>query len=124
MSRSRKVALGVATVWPLVYMAFFFVWLAIQFTTPGAMEGFTAVMVVHIVTFALGIGLIVFYAIHASNTDRLSGDERTLWLVLLIVMNVFAAPVYWFLYIWREAPLRSGGQRGQHHVTSPRDVLG
>ena len=54
------------------------------------MEFFTAVMVVHAITFVLGIGLIAFYTVHASNSPRLSGEERTLWIVLVIIANAFA----------------------------------
>lgn len=44
-------------------------------------------------------GLIVFYVIHLYTKSGLSGALRGLWLVLILFANLFAMPVYWFLYV-------------------------
>jgi len=44
-------------------------------------------------------GLIVFYVIHLYTKSGLSGAVRGLWLVLILFANLFAMPVYWFLYV-------------------------
>jgi len=56
---------------------------------------------VAIVTFAIA-GSFISYA---QRSPTVPSSKRMLWSVLLLFGNVFAVPVFWFLYIWR--PLHS-----------------
>jgi len=69
--------------------------------------GFMGFFAVHMFTILLMMALMVFYIIHVVKTDRLDQNMRIIWVVLMCTMAMFAAPVYWYLYIWREPPTAS-----------------
>ena len=48
--------------------------------------------------------LAALYVILAVKSDRLDQTTRIIWIVLLCMMGMLAMPVYWYLYIWRDAP--------------------
>jgi hypothetical protein len=110
MSRRRKIALGVATVWPILWMVPFAAWMALTFASGTEAPGFTVVIILHVATVLMAFALLVYYVVHAAKTDRLGGDERTVWIVVLVIGTMFAAPVYWYLYVWREGDARSSSQ--------------
>ncbi|NQT72810.1 MAG: hypothetical protein HQ553_08560 [Chloroflexi bacterium] len=34
--------------------------------------------------------------------DRVPEDKRILWAVLLVILNIFVLPVFWYHYIWKD----------------------
>ncbi len=77
---------------------------ASQPTTPPA-GLFVGLAVLWLVFFVIGIGALVFTIVcvvdMARRPDwqwRLSGQEKVLWIVLVVVVNFFAIPcfIYWF----------------------------
>ena len=116
MSRGKAIALGLFTLWPFVYMFLFFSFIFFMFLSsfasasqpPGQEEasGFpTAILLIfplHFLTMFSIVGLLVVYIMHVFKTDRIAADKKALWAVVLFFGNMFAMPVYWYLYIWRE----------------------
>ena len=45
------------------------------------------------------LAMSIVYAVDAFRSPRLSEDTRALWLVLLILLNAWAVPVYWYLHV-------------------------
>jgi type II secretory pathway component PulM len=39
-------------------------------------------------------------------SNRVSADKKALWAVVLFLGNIFAMPVYWYLYLWRPLSVR------------------
>ena len=73
--------------------------------TPTAVPvGFGALFIAHIFTIFLIMGLMPLYIILAVKSDRLDQTMKIVWVVLICMMGMFAQPVYWYLYIWRDAP--------------------
>jgi len=117
LSKPKKIALGVATAYPFLYMIFFvlsFFGLMVfgatsHPTTPGARAGgppafFLVFFAVHLLTMLWIFGLMAFYIVHLFKTERVSTDKKALWAIVLFMGNMFAMPVYWYLYIWRDPP--------------------
>ena len=111
MKKSNKILLGLATLWPFVYIVFFFLFIFSAFIFSPVAEGgasgsplFAVFMTVHIFTMVWCLALLVFYMINVVKNDRVEKDMKILWLVLLPVSGLFAMPIYWYLYIWKEAP--------------------
>jgi hypothetical protein len=113
------IALGVVTALPLAWMGVFFVgFFALFFTTfsNAAAQShsveppflFAFMFLGHLFIMLLVLALLVVYIVHLFRTDLIGSDKKALWAVVLFLGNVFAMPVYWFLYMWR--PLR-GQQR-------------
>jgi hypothetical protein len=122
MKKSRKVLLGIATIWPVIYMCLF---VASIFSlillsglndggppiggpqAPGSMLfplGFIGFFAVHMVTILGTLALTVFYIIRVIKTERLNQNMKIMWMLLLFFVGMVAQPVFWYLYIWRDPP--------------------
>ena len=116
MTKAQKIALAGFTLWPIVYMFIFMfmiigtmVFTAFSGEKSNAMPvGFLILMVFHVFTMLETFGLIAFYIYNLFHTDRIAGDKKALWAVVLFMGNVIAMPVYWYLYIWKEKPEDGG----------------
>ena len=58
-----------------------------------------ALLVLVVASVVAAFAMAVVYAIDAFRSPRLSEDMRAMWLVLLILLNAWAVPVYWFLHV-------------------------
>ena len=74
--------------------------------------GVVALFGAHIFTIFLIMGLMPLYIILVVKSDRLDQTMRIIWVVLICMLAFFAMPVYWYLYIWREPPVRLPGADG------------
>lgn len=113
MTGPRKTLLGILTAWPLAYalifMAAAMVMVALTaggrpLRAPGAEPPLwlTLLLVLHVGTMLLWLGLTVFYAVHALRSPRMPGSQRVLWVLLVVVGAFFAQLVYWYLFIRSE----------------------
>jgi hypothetical protein len=115
MKRSNKILLGIATFWPPVYIfvfiAFIFVIMALAAGGPGDQGnifvgiGFFVIFALHMLTIFGSLGLTVYYLIHAIKREDLKSEMKAVWAVLFFFFGMFAEPVYWYLYIWKEPEL-------------------
>jgi hypothetical protein len=110
MTKSAKIALGVATLWPFAYLFVFFAFffgIMINSPGPGKEAGIPLFMVVffalHLFTMLLGMALTVFYMVNIFRNDRVDKDKKVLWAVVIFLGSMIAMPIYWYLYIWKEA---------------------
>jgi len=121
MKKSTKIWLGIATIWPIVYMFLFFVVIFSVFivagfnhgprapvgNAPGSIFspiGFMGFFVLHMLTIMGSLALTVFYIIRVFKTEKLDQNMKIMWMLLLFFMGILAQPVFWYLYIWRDAP--------------------
>jgi hypothetical protein len=114
IGKPLALVIGVITVWPFVYMlAFmvFFIVTAFSFVSaaqhphqpppgPGLM---LYIFIPHILTMLLMFALMAFYIVHVFKNGALKDDRRVLWAVVLFMGLPFAAPIYWWLFVWRPA---------------------
>ena len=113
--------MGIATIWPILYMFLFFISIfgmmlllpsgngqAAQPESAAIPIGFIGIFVVHIFTMFVIIGLMAFYIVQVFRTDRLDQSMKIMWTVLICMLGMFAMPVFWYLYIWREPALATG----------------
>jgi hypothetical protein len=117
MRDSTKLLLGIATLWPIVYMFLFltlifgtFVW-GVSHAQPNAAAPprgpfflFLLIFALHLITMFWIVALIAFYIYNLFHNDRVSPDYKPLWAVVLFLGNFIAMPIYWYLYIWKSAP--------------------
>jgi hypothetical protein len=45
--------------------------------------------------------LVASYVIYVFKTRHVPSDKKALWAAVLFFGNIFAMPVFWFLYVWR-----------------------
>jgi hypothetical protein len=112
MKKPGKILLGLGTLWPFVYMILFFVFIFSSFLFMSGSRGqesgppflFVLIFPIHLLTMLWIMGLTVFYMVNVFKNDRVDKDKKVLWAVVLFMGNMIAMPIYWYLYIWREAP--------------------
>ena len=112
MKKSTKILLALATLWPFLYMILFFVFIfsSIVFMPSHAGEEsgppffFAAFIALHLLTMLWIMALTVFYMVNVFRNDRVDKDKKVLWAVVIFMGNMIAMPIYWYLYIWKEAP--------------------
>ena len=97
------------TLAPWAYLIFFFTFFARHFPTdPGSaaqppdefFRNFNTIFRLQLLFMAVWVALLAFYIVHVFRTDRVPADKKALWAVVLFLGNMFAMPVYWYLYIW------------------------
>jgi hypothetical protein len=116
LKRSTKILLGLVTIWPIVYTFLFVLAIfSMMFLMPfaaGAIPpkqpeslliplGFLSFFAVHLLTILLSVGLMAFYIVRVFKTP-LDQAMKIMWTILICMYGVFAMPVFWYLYIWRE----------------------
>ncbi len=116
LGKTGKVLLGLATLWPIIYMALFFIG-AISMVSFAGEQGpprlFPIIFVLHFLTIVWAWGLIVFYIVYVFKSDRVPKEKKALWAAVLFLGNMFAMPVFWYLHIWRapkDAPQDSAAE--------------
>ena len=87
--------------------------------SPAFPIGIVTLFGAHILTMFLIMGLMPLYIILAVKSDRLDQTMRIIWVVLFCMLGLFAMPIYWYLYIWREPQVGLvGSDLGQFPVES------
>ncbi len=124
MSYRKKILLGIATLWPFVYLLFFIalmiiwaagtIWQALNANraTGPDLTGFyggpaflalgVATAALHVMTAVEGLVVFVFYVYHITTNARLTEGQRVSWVMLLISTAALAMPLYFYLHVWRE----------------------
>jgi hypothetical protein len=113
MNKPAKIALAVLSLWPFVWMLIFFLFIfgmiffmSSQSQMSDRHQGMPLPIMLlfagHFLTMLLMFALTAFYVVYLFRTDRVAQDKKALWAVVLFFGNVFAFPVFWYLYIWKE----------------------
>ena len=76
--------------------------------------GFAVLMIFHMATIFLIMGLMPLYIVLAVKNERLDQTMRIVWVVLACTVGMFANIVYWYQHIWRRP---TGGGTGATPAT-------
>lgn len=97
------VLVGLATLWPLVYMVLFLLsFVGMATSGGGQLIRFEALVLLHVLTMVWMVGLLIFYIVYVFKTKRISQDKKVLWAIVLFMGHVIAMPIFFWLYIWPE----------------------
>jgi hypothetical protein len=119
MSKTLKVLLGIVTLWPFAYMILFFLFIFAMMLLPsfgetsGAPPLFVIIFPLHLLTMLIIMALTVFYIANVFNNERVDKDKKVLWALVLFMGNIIAMPIYWYIYIWKSAPVLDTLTTGQ-----------
>jgi hypothetical protein len=119
LSKPLKIVIGIATIWPIIYMPIFFIFFFRMFilSTSSEMSGFPqefmVIIPLHIFTVLSGMILYLVYILDLINTDRIDKDKKTLWGLLLIFLGMIAMPIYWYLFVWKTPQVSSKRTSGR-----------
>lgn len=110
MQKTAKLLLGLATLWPVLYLILFFV--VILLTTlflpgtpgqPGPPPLIGLILPLHLITMVVVFALMIFYIVNVFRNDRVEKDKKALWAIVLFMGSMIAMPVYWYFYIWKSS---------------------
>jgi uncharacterized membrane protein len=65
---------------------------------------FESLFSLHLATMGLTVVLMAIYLVIAYRSPRVPNDKRTFWAVVLFMGNMFAFPVFWYLFVWPQKP--------------------
>ncbi|HEY6871323.1 MAG TPA: hypothetical protein VI298_01220 [Geobacteraceae bacterium] len=111
MIKSKALALGICTAWPILYMYLFLGTIFSQFIMmdfggkQAAGEMPTIMKIIFPLHFLTMIWIFVPLAVyirHIFKADAVPQDKKALWAVVIFCGNMIAMPVYWYLYIWKK----------------------
>ena len=122
--------LGVIVSLPGAYVAFFVIaflyMLAINFFIEGpvVVTFFLrhSVFLVQLLWISLlsAVGFILASIVHLLLVTRYKDDDKALWILLLVIANVVALPLYWYLNIWRQTSFSQNRDAAQQLVGPER----
>lgn len=108
MGSKLKLLLGIASCWPFLYVIVFFSYVFISsnvITEPGnvfipaSIQMMSAI--IGLLTLVDIIFITAFYIFDLFKRIRLDSGNKTTWLAILLVGNLFVLPIYWFYFIWK-----------------------
>ena len=111
LNRRLKLVLGLATIWPLLYLVIFFGFFALTFIpiilsgpeqTPDQTTFFTAfgvIFVLHLATIILSLLLMALYIVDVLKSDRIAENRKALWAIVLFFGGLLALPIYWYMFV-------------------------
>lgn len=102
MSRLLAAFLGLVSVLPLAYVVYSISHMASL--QPGVRPQpmlFENVFSLHLTMMGLTTVLMFIYLVIAYGSPRVPNDKRTFWAVVLFMGNMFAFPIFWYLFVWR-----------------------
>lgn len=109
MTRTQRIALGIATAWPFVWVvAFFASVLGIAFWGVSGAHGpkdqvmpwMVGLLIAgHIFTILLIFALIAIYLVILFRMNYVPEDKKALWAVVIILGGFIGCAIFWFLYI-------------------------
>ncbi|MGE5422408.1 MAG: hypothetical protein ACM3QW_04020 [Ignavibacteriales bacterium] len=106
MTKKAKIVLGIATLWPLLYMFIFFAFVLLAAFAPNQSASFEIILLLHIFTILWMFALAAIYILNVFKNDHIIQEIKILWALLILFGNMATMPIYWYLYIWRDPPDR------------------
>jgi hypothetical protein len=107
LSRPAKLGLIFLTVLPLIYMVLFFAEAFMGADSRGeslVFKHWNLFFAVHLAMMLLGFGLIAIYVVFLFKTAAVKQEQKALWAIVLFMGWPIAAPIFWYLYVWPDAP--------------------
>ena len=121
LNRPIKVLVGLATAWPLIYVALFLAFIVVstvigQVSRGAGRHGGPVIVVLvflaHLGTIVLIGALQVFYVAYVVTSERVPQQQKALWVAVVFLGNIMAMPFVFYQYVWpdewpRVAAMRS-----------------
>lgn len=102
MSKSKKIFLGILTIWPVIYIFLFFGFFFLTMIGGGDSEiMFRFMFTMHLLTMLLMVALLIIYIRDVLKNKMVPETRKTIWVILLLFGNIIAMPFYWYEYIWK-----------------------
>lgn len=118
MSNSSKIILGIISLLPIIFIAAYFIWFISFFADmmntaghrqnnpdsmpPYFIKNILWMMMLVGLSMLISVGLMIYYIIHVVNNKSIDSNERIVWILVFIFINIIGYPVYWYMRIWKD----------------------
>ena len=93
-----KLFIGLFSSWPSIYFALLLIMLIIS--RHNASDIMENLAFLHVLTSLLAFFLTGAYIFYIFKSRYVPKDKKRLWVTIIFFANIFAFPVFWYLYIW------------------------
>ena len=111
MTKQKKLWLGIFTFLPTLFIilylvSFFFMFMGItadqidESDPAGFFASFGLMFIFLLFAILLGLGVMIYYIIHAANNKAFSDTNRLIWILVLIFASGVGSIVYFFVNIY------------------------
>ncbi len=128
MSHSSKILLGILSFLPIALLIFMFIYMFMYFIPEMIMleergvepepqsiiKTFGSFFVFIILINVLYLGFMIYFIVHVVKDKAASSEDRLLWILLLIFLNIIVFPIYWYFRIWKPRSVGSSGVDTQY----------
>ncbi len=110
-SKPTAILILVATLAPIAYLGYFVVCIVITVATqsqnaapwpPGDW-----LTVLHLLSIAWTWGLMGLYIAFALRSDAVPKQQRTAWILGIVLANLLVMPVFWYMFVWQSHDART-----------------
>lgn len=106
MNKFLKILLALVTLWPMFYVILFMAFFVLPFDSElFGVRFFSIILPLHLLTMLIIAALLTFYLVNLFRNKRIDNNMKALWAVVMFMGSLFALPVYWYLFIWKEGPV-------------------
>jgi hypothetical protein len=109
MSRTKKLLIGFATFWPMCALVLFYAGIFCMIFLVAGNHGrapgeslFGPGVIFFLVNVVWVISLLVGYIGHVYRNEQIEPEAKLVWALVIFFGSLFAMPVYWYIYIWRD----------------------
>ena len=111
MTKGHKIILGIFTFLPFILLVLYFGTIVLLVRDalvyrdedmPFPIVGDVLWLVIMaLLAGLLSFGLMIYYIIHAINNPQVDNNEKIVWVLLFVLVNVVSFPIYWYMRIWK-----------------------
>jgi len=105
----KKITMGIVSFLPIMYFLFFGIYLTSQISKiydmtdkgmlPQELSFSTWVPILGIILFLVTLGVFIT---DVFKNNKVKNDLKAAWVIVLLIGNLIAMPIYWYLYVWKD----------------------
>ena len=108
MNHTRRLILGIFTLWPTVYFVLLIIFFIITWNHIGSDDETTLItpeilVISLLLTCLLTVILAVIYRLKINRNGSLDNKRKVIWINAIRFGFPISMLVYWYLYIWRQS---------------------
>lgn len=118
-SRAMRILLGLLSVMPLLIVLFVFASAlasvgggrGVGILADNSDAGFFLFLALCVGLGLFSMALVVYYMVFIFRSDRVKGEHKALWAIVLFMGNAIGIPLFWYFYFWRDAEAIARGEQ-------------
>ncbi len=107
MNRTRRLILGIFTLWPTIYFVLLIISFIMTWNHIGSDDETTLItpeiwIISLLLTVLLTVILAIIYRLNINRNGSLNNKGKVIWINAIRFGSPISMLIYWYLYIWRQ----------------------